>query len=193
MAGRKAGLITGSNAKIVLGGRTIAYATDIQYAVETTVIPVETMGRYEVVSHEPVAVSVSGSFTVVRYAKDLAVTATLPGASTTGNGTGQLASGSTPASDGNMGGAFNPAQILANSTVDIAIFQKLTANASNNADAGGTVQQVVKVTDCTLTSMGGSVNKRGILQEGYRFVGILLQDDSFNFTQAASGVGPDLG
>ena len=174
MAGVKPGLITGSNAKILFGGKTLAYATDIQYSVDTAVIPVEVMGHFEVIANEPIAITVNGSFTVVRYAKGAAVaattndpnSATLPGASASGNGVGQL--GGT-----NQAEAFNPAKILATSTVDVAVFQKSLAGAGITE----TSKPVIKIIDCRLTRMSGSVNKRGVLTEAYSFVGRLLQDD----------------
>lgn len=175
MAGVKPGLITGSNAKIQIGGKTIAYATDIQYSVDTAVIPVEVMGRYEVLTNEPIATSVAGSFTVVRYsslAKDLS------GAAATGNGVGNLGQG--------MANAFNPGQMLSTQTVDIVIFQKTKESAAAAAD----VQEIVRITDCRLTRLSGSINKRGILTEGYSFVGVLFDDDSF--AASGSGTGTDL-
>jgi len=171
MAGVKPGLITGSNAKIQFGDKTLAYATDIQYSVDTAVIPVEVMGHFEVIANEPIAITVAGSFTVVRYAKGAAVaatttdSATLPGANASGNGVGALG--------GNQAEAFNPAKILTTQTVDIAIFQKVLAGQTSTSDS----KPVVKIIDCRLTRMSGSVNKRGVLTEGYSFVGRLLQDD----------------
>jgi hypothetical protein len=183
MAGKKPGLITGSNAKIVLGGRTLAYATDIQYSVETSVIPVEVMGRMEVMCHEPIAINVSGSFSVVRYtsfAKN-----NLPDASANGNGVGELAAGGTDLGD--MSNAFNPGQILSTSTVDLQIYQR---QAASGADSGGTTQEVIKISDCRLTRLSGSINKRGILMEQYQFVGIMFDDESF--TAAKTTTGTDL-
>ena len=171
MADVKPGLITGSNAKIQFGGKTLAYATDIQYSVETAVIPVEVMGHFEVIANEPIAVTVNGSFTVVRYAKGAAVgtgnSATLPGAAASGNGIGQLGGD-------NQRDAFNPAKILLTKTVDIAVFQKKPNDAGTDVTASS---EVFKIIDCRLTRMSGSVNKRGVLTEAYAFVGRLLQDD----------------
>lgn len=182
MAGVKPGLITGSNAKILFGGKTLAYATDIQYSVETMVIPVEVMGHFEMIANEPIAITVNGSFTVVRYAAGAAIaaagqnSATLPGANATGNGIGALG--------GTQSEAFNPAQILTTSTVDISIFQK-----SLGASGAQSTTSVVKIIDCRLTRMSGSVNKRGVLTESYAFVGRLLQDDSH---QVGVSSDPDL-
>ena len=169
MAGVKPGLITGSNAKLKFDGKTLAYATDVQYSVDTAVIPVEVMGHFEVIANEPIAITVAGSFTVVRYAKGAAIAAgdssTLPGASANGNGIGQL--GGPKQKD-----AFNPKNILQSSTVDMDIFQKaIGPNGTESSNA------IVKIIDCRLTRMSGSVNKRGVLTEGYSFVGRLFQDD----------------
>ncbi len=183
MAGQKPSLITGSNAKIQIAGKTIAYATDIQYSVDTAIIPVEVMGRYEVITNEPIATSVAGSFTVVRYSK-VAKENNLSDTAAAGNGVGKLGQG--------MANAFNPGKMLLTETVDIVIFQKLLSNAGavTVAGAAADVHSVVKITDCRLTRMSGSVNKRGILTEGYSFVGVLFSDDSFE--AASSGTGTDL-
>ena len=95
MADVKPGLITGSNAKIQLGGKTLAYATDIQYSVDVAVIPVEVMGRFEVVTNEPIAITVNGSFSIVRYSKGSPV----PNAAADGNGVGKFAVGGTGLGD----------------------------------------------------------------------------------------------
>lgn len=170
MAGVKPGLITGSNAKVKFGGKTLAYATDMQYSVETTVIPVEVMGHFEMIANEPIAIAVNGSFTVVRYAAGAAIgtgdSATLPGAAATGNGVGQLGGA-------NQKEAFNPGLVLSSQTVDIEIYQKAIG-----ADSKESTSAVVKIIDCRLTRMSGSVNKRGVLMESYTFVGRLLQDDA---------------
>ena len=176
----KPGLITGSNCKITVDSKTVAYATDLQYMVETTTIPVEVMGRYEVVTNEPIATMVNGSFTVVRYAKGLASTAGLSDTSVNSNGTKNMA--------GNMGNAFNPGEMLTTETVDIIVYQKTKSSATAAAD----VQKIVKITDCRLVRKSGSVNKRGILTESYQFVGVLLTDDSHEVDVSRSGVGTDM-
>jgi hypothetical protein len=55
MAGKTPSFITGATAKIKIGALTMAYAQDVSYNTTVTTIPIETMGRYEVVSNEPVA------------------------------------------------------------------------------------------------------------------------------------------
>ena len=60
MAGKKPGLVTGSNAKLKIGGKTIAYATDVSYAVNVDVVPVEVIpgGKPVTVELFPVAPTV---------------------------------------------------------------------------------------------------------------------------------------
>lgn len=177
MAGKKPGLITGSNAKLKVGGKTLAYATDITYSVDVAVIPVEVMGKYEVITNEPIATSVSGSFTIVRYSK--AGNAGLPDttAESGGNGVGNFAAGSDTL--GGQTDAFNPGRILATSTIDIEIFQKLPPTAATAVSELNTTA-LVKITDCRLTRLTSGLNKRGIMTENYSFVGILYDDESFD-------------
>ena len=173
MAGKKTTLLTGSNAKIKVNGVTLAYASDISYQVQTQTIPVETMGRYEVVSNEPIATMVSGNFTVVRYTAGAQSGDLMKAAATGGNGVGQwkAAGGSNPSDH------FNPSKILTSETVDIQIYRK------GEAGTGGTfvdgTEKIITITDCRLTSKGGSLNKRGIYVESFGFVATGISDDSY--------------
>jgi hypothetical protein len=167
MAGQKPGLVTGSNAKLKIGGKTIAYATDVSYAVTVDVVPVEVMGRYEVVTNEPIAVNVAGSFSIVRYTDT--ANAALPLAAAKGNGIGELGKG---LADDGQKNAFNPQQMLSTSTVDVEIFQR-------NAPGQDPSKPLVKISDCRLTRLTSGISKRGVMVENYDFVGILYSDDSF--------------
>ena len=183
MSGKKPGLITGSNAKIQLGGKTLAYATDIQYSVDVAVIPVEVMGRFEVITNEPIAITVNGSFSIVRYSKSSPV----PDAAVSGNGVGKFAAGSPTLGD--QSSAFNPGKILSSSTVDIKIFQRKAVAGGANPTADDT-NLLVTISDCRLTRLSSGLNKRGIMTESYTFVGTMYQDESF--TAEATTTGTDL-
>jgi hypothetical protein len=180
MAGKKTSLITGSNAKIKINGVTMAYATDIQYDVTVSTIPVETMGRYEVLSNEPIATTVSGSFSVVRYT-NRAKPNGISGAAANGNGIGQWGTraggeGSAIAgSNSGMSTHVNPGDILTSTTVDIEVYQKFT---NDPGDATGQAR-FKRLQDCRVTRQSASVNKRGVLMESYQFIGELADDDSF--------------
>ena len=176
MAGIKPSFITGASAKIKVGGKTFAYAADVSYAVSVDTVPVETMGRYEAVTNEPVNYSVSGELSVVRYTKFASGSAgNNPFQTSTASGNGAQASGLT--------GFYDPASILASQTLDIEIYQKQTTNVTTGAGAGGSSAVsptlVGKVRDCRMNRLSGGITKRGILVERMSFVGILWDGDDF--------------
>lgn len=165
----KPSFVTGANAKIKLGGQTLAYAQDVSYNVTISTIPIETMGRYEVISNEPVAYFVDGTLSVIRYTK---VASGMSGAAASGNSIGKWSKG---------GEQVNPGKILASETFDLEVFQKY-------ADTGGTeTEGVIKLIDCRLTRMGGGINKRGVLVEQFAFNAIYKDDDGLT----TSGSGDD--
>ena len=168
MAGKKPSFITGANAKIKAGDLTLAYAQDVSYNVTMTTIPIETMGRYEVVSNEPVAYFVDGTLSVIRYTS---VAQGMNGAAATGNGVGNWKFNNPTGTDASQ--HMNPSELLASQTWDLDIYQKY--------DNGGTVasQKVIKLTDCRFTRKGGAINKRGVLVEQFAFNAILQDDDSY--------------
>lgn len=173
MAGKKPSFITGANAKIKAGNLTIAYAQDVSYNVTTTTVPIETMGRYEVVSNEPVAYFVEGSMSVIRYTK-VAFDKGMSGVAQNGNGAGNWNFGT----GGKASEHINPGELLASQTWDLEVFQKY--------DNGGAVdtELVEKIRDCRLTRKGGGINKRGVLVENFAFVGILADGDSFTASES---------
>lgn len=162
MAQKKPAFITGATAKIKSGGVTIAYAQDVSYNVTVSTIPIETMGRYEVVSNEPVAYFTDGSLSVIRYTK-FANEQGMAGAAATGNAVHNW----NHLTGGNSGEHFDPSKLLASQTWDLEIFQK--------TEAGEIL--VTKCHDCRLIRKGGAVNKRGILVETFAFQAILQSDD----------------
>lgn len=172
MAGQQPSFITGANAKIQAGGITFAYASDVSYNVSVDTIPVETMGRYEAVSNEPVNFSVSGELGIVRYT-NIAKLNNIPGAATNGNGLENAAfnSGGTAADH------FNPANMLFGKSWDLAVFQKI--QAAENATPTTVASAVVQIKDCRFTRLSSGLNKRGILVDRMAFMGILYNDDSY--------------
>ena len=174
MAGMKPSFVTGANAKIKAGGLTLAYAQDVSYNVTIDIVPVETMGRYEVVSNEPVDYRVEGSLRVVRYTK-VAQLNGMKGAAAGGNGVGKWNfTGTNPSTAAEH---VNPGELLGSQTWDLEVFQKTPATTT--APGGGSVL-VTKVMDCRFRSKGGGMDKRGILVESFAFVGVMMEDDSFS-------------
>jgi len=175
MAGQLPSFVTGANAKIKAGGLTFAYAQDVSYVVRVDTVPVETMGRYETVSNEPVNYTVSGDLAIVRYTA-VAKNNGLPKVKAGGNGLGNA----NWATGGNGADQFNPGALLASRIWDLAVFQKI--QASPTATPASQEPAVWTITDCRFTSKGAGLNKRGILVDRMSFVGILASDDSFTAT-----------
>jgi hypothetical protein len=172
MAGKKPSFITGATAKIKVAGLTMAYAQDVSYNATITTIPIETMGRYEVVSNEPVAFFVDGSLSVIRYTKGGAELANpVSGSAKAGNSVNQW---------GTQGAAFDPGKLLGSETFDLEIFSKLPGdnlNVGTNEAPIYDTELVIKLKDCRFTRKGGSINKRGVLVEQYAFNAILADND----------------
>jgi len=164
MAGKSPSFITGATAKIKIGNLTMAYAQDVSYNTTITTIPIETMGRYEVVSNEPVAYFVDGTLSIIRYTKEASQ---MNGTAQNGNSVEQMIN--TSGSGGTAGDSFDPARIIASESFDLEVFQKL-------ASAG--TESVGKLRDCRFTRKGGSINKRGVLVEQFAFNAILMDNDS---------------
>lgn len=164
MAGKTPSFITGATAKIKVGALTMAYAQDVSYNTAVTTIPIETMGRYEVVSNEPVAYFVDGTLSIIRYTKEASA---MNGAAANGNSVEQW--NNAAGSGGTAGDGFDPARLIASETFDLEVFQKTAT--------GGT-ESVGKLRDCRFTRKGGGINKRGVLVEQFAFNAILMDNDA---------------
>lgn len=166
MAQMKPGFITGANAKIKAFNKTIAYCTDVAYNVVVQTIPVESMGKYEVHANEPVAYSVDGTFSIIRYTKN----ATDAGAGgvikDAADGKGNAPENIEDGGSGNAQQHLDPAQLLSSQTFDLEIYEKRDNGETN----------VFTVQDCRLTRRGMTLNKRGVYVDNYAYVGILATD-----------------
>ena len=171
MAGLKPAFVTGATAKIRLGGMTMAFAQDVSYNVNVTTYPIETMGRFEPISIEPISYNVSGSLSVIRYTRRAAEQA-MTNAYVNGNGIGQW---NMPEGLGSVGSHhINPGKMFISETFDLEIFQKTEQAGTIDTDI-----QIAKVIDCRFTSMGSSISKRGVLVQQFAFQAVLVGDDSF--------------
>lgn len=182
MAGINAGFVTGARAKIKIGGATMAFAADVSYNITVQTIPIETMGKYEVHTNEPVSYSVDGSFSIVRYTKNSAtvanITAQDKSAGTGANNndtsnTGALDQGTAP------GNHLDPSKILASASFDLEILEK---------GKGTNEGSVFKINDCRITRRGSSLNKRGVLVDNYAFVAVLAGDSDEGDFPGISGM-----
>ncbi len=140
--------ITGANAKIKLNGKTLAFCTDVAYSIQILHQTPKILGMYEGSSVEPLGYSVSGSFSVIRYAKDAAAAVgnkpNYIAGNDAGNGAGNWggAWGSNVGdflatngigNDGRAHEALNPAKFFNGTTFDIEIYQKVTAQPQDNS------------------------------------------------------------
>lgn len=175
MAGKKPSFITGATAKIKVGGKTFAYCSDVAYNIVVDVIPIETMGRYEAVTNEPVNYSVSGSLSVVRYT-NIAKQNNIAGTAQGGNGLGNV----NYSTGGKASNELDPGNLLISQTWDLAVFQK-EQTAPADGGTGVTTESIefITIKDCRFRAKSASINKRGILVDRYDFVGVIADDDSF--------------
>lgn len=170
MASKKPTFVTGANAKIKVGGKTFAYASDVSYQVVVDTVPIETMGRYEAVTNEPVNYSVAGELSVVRYTSSASGQG-ISGAATTGNGLGNV----DFTTGGKASDHLNPGNMLASQTWDLSVFQKVDGSSST---------EVITIKDCRFNRKSAGINKRGILVDRLSFVGILADDESFDVSNS---------
>jgi len=180
MSGMKPGFITGANARIKLFGKTLAYCADVSYNVTVQTIPIESIGKYEVHSNEPVSYSVDGTFSVIRYTNS-ANTAKIKDAKD-GKGNAPKNIGDN---DSNAQSHLDPGQILVSQTFDLEIFQK--TGAGRDTTVPTTDQKVAKLRECRLTRRGMTLNKRGVIVDNYAFVAIYMDDSDLGDSNA---VGP---
>ena len=139
--------ITGANAKIRINGKVMAFCTDVSYSVDIIHQTPKVLGMYEGSSIEPLGYSVSGSFTVIRYAKDAAKaignhpngTATNDAGNGVGNWggvwggkTGDILARNGIGNDGRANEALDPSKFFNGTSFDIEIYQRVRQQEVNN-------------------------------------------------------------
>lgn len=182
--------ITGANALVKLNGKTIAFCTDFSYSVAIAHQTPKVLGMYEGSSVEPLGYTVSGSFSVIRYAKGAEAAQgsnSLPNgvaANDAGNGVGNWGSvwgggalGNIPSiigvpfsgSDGRANEALNPTTYANGTTFDIQVYQKTT-----NGNIG-----VVNIRSVRITQADFNLSKKTAAQQRFNFVALYADEDSF--------------
>jgi len=161
MAGLKPFFITGANAKIKLNGKTLAFCSDFNYSVQVLTKTPKVLGMYEGTSVEPLGYTVSGSFTVIRYAKDaqsnIGVAPHGVAPNDAGNGIGNWGTqwGGTAGdflarngvgNDGRAQEGLDPSKFSNGTTFDIQVYQKIPSAGNNSqsveAQLGRAIQQL---------------------------------------------------
>ena len=189
MSGVSPFFITGANALVKLNGKTMAFCTDLSYSVVILTQTPKVLGMYEGSSVEPLGYSVSGSFSLIRYAKgaEAAVPGGVPNGAVSndaGNGVGNWgnmwgggALGNIPSvvgvpfsgSDGRANEALNPSTFQNGSTFDIQVYQK-TANGNIG---------VVNIRSVRVTQADFNLTKKNAAQQRFNFVALYADEDSF--------------
>lgn len=154
MSGSLPSIITGATAKIRLNGKTLAFCQDFNCSIQVLTKVPKVLGKYEGDSVEPLGYSVSGSFTIIRYAKGIRKL-NGPGGypnglaeNDAGNGVGNWGGqwgGSVSdhlsrygiGNDGRANEALDPSKFGSGTTFDIQIYQKVHNDPFR---AGGTAE-----------------------------------------------------
>lgn len=160
MANVQPTFITGATAKIKLNGKTLAFCSDFQCSVQILTKTPKVLGKYEGDSVEPLGYMVSGSFTVIRYAKGIKKAlgdGHVPGGlaeNDAGNGVGNwgtqwggsagdFLSRNGIGNDGRAHEALDPSKFAAGTTFDIQIYQKVATGTGGGGTSSGNVLQTV--------------------------------------------------
>lgn len=185
MAGTRPTFITGANAKVRVNDKTLAFCTDLSYSVQILTQTPKILGMYEGSSVEPLGYSVSGSFSVIRYAKDVKsavggnAVRDLAG-NDAGNGIGNLGGtwGGTlgdflarngVGNDGRANEALDPSKFQNSVTFDIQVYQK-----TPTGDIG-----VANIRNVRITQADFQLTKRGAAVQRFNFVALYVDEDSF--------------
>lgn len=153
MAGIRPTFITGATAKIKLNGKTLAFCQDFTCTIQVAHQTPKVLGKYEGDSVEPLGYLVSGSFSIVRYAKGIKDGVGKGHApkglaeNDAGNGVGNWGTvwggklGDVLArngigNDGRAHEALDPSKFAAGTTFDIQIYQRVADSVAGGGVSG---------------------------------------------------------
>lgn len=195
MSGTKPFFITGANAKIKLNGKTMAFCTDLSYSIQVLTQTPKVLGMYEGSSVEPLGYTVSGSFTIIRYVKDVAssVGGTRPNGvaeNDAGNGVGNwggvwggklgdFLARNGIGNDGRANEALDPSKFQNGTTFDIQVFQKVDNRVNLTDGASIDSVGVANIRNARITQADFSLTKKGVAMQRFNFVALYADEDSF--------------
>lgn len=193
MSGLLPFFVTGGNAKIKVNGKTLAFCTDLTYSISVLTQTPKILGMYEGSSVEPLGYSVSGSFSIIRYAKDAVsnVGGTPPNGISSndagngignwgaawGGGLGNFLAANGVGNDGRPNEDLDPSKLQNGTTFDIQVYQK-----TNGGDLG-----VANIRSVRITQADFQISKKGAATQRFNFVALYADEDSF--TADFSGIG----
>lgn len=207
MSGIKPFFVNGTNVKIKLNGKTLAFCTDLSCSVQIITQTPKVLGKYEGSSVEPLGYTVSGSFTLVRYVKNAVSTigSGISGASNEGNGAGNWIDTLRIGSASDI--QTNPGDLEKGSTFDIEVYQ-VTDSATVTTDQGVNIEikkpsrinipttvptsktmlGVLRIRNARITQADFTVSKRNVAVQRFNFVALYADEDSFNADFSGSPV-----
>lgn len=187
MAGKLPTFITGAKAKIKINDKTMAFCTDLSYSVQIITQTPKILGMYEGSSVEPLGYSVSGSFTVVRYAKgikDINGQNSIGGLSENdaGNGIGNwgkawggdILTRNGVGNDGRPNENLDPSRLSNGTTFDIEVYQKVQTPDGKLDELG-----VAKIRSVRITQADFNITKKNPAIQKFNFVALYADEDSF--------------
>lgn len=218
MAGKVPFFLTGGNARIYINGKLIAFATDVNYRVSVKHASPRLLGKFEVEEHQPLTYDVSGSMTLIRYArgtKDFFGSGAPDSVSQDGNGIGSMGQSGgilgvkkalglpngAGRFDGNADENMNPGRMYQAKGFDIEIRQVLPRNSPRDRSANNILApdlvnthanetQIVLLRGCRISDMGFTLSRKGVATQQFSFLAQYADDDTM--IAATSGVGQEL-
>lgn len=183
MSGIRPFFINGANAKIKLNNKTLAFCTDLSYSVQVLHQTPKVLGMYEGSSVEPLGYSVSGSFTIIRYAKNAQTkvdgspngVAKNDAGNGVGNwgaqwdGVGGFLARNGIGNDGRPNESLDPSKFDNGTTFDIQVYQK-----TPNGEIG-----VANIRSIRITQADFSIAKKGVAQQRFLFTALYVDEDAF--------------
>lgn len=190
MSGLRPFFLTGANAKIKLNGKTLAFCTELSYSIQILHQTPKILGMYEGSSVEPLGYTVSGSFSIIRYVKDIKkdtkMAMTNVAANDAGNGIGNWGAawgaGFASGNDGRPDENLDPSRLEDGSTFDIEVYQKVGSSGREKKDLG-----VAKIRNCRIVQADLTLSKRGAAVQRFNFTALYVDEDSFRADFSGQG------
>ena len=169
--------LTGGNARILIDGQTVAFATNVSYRIIVKHSSPRVLGKYEVEELHPLSYEVFGSLSIIRYRSKLkgVIAPTTSDISNKGNSIGSY---DNPV--GNVNESLDPGKLLSSKMFNIEIRQKL---------AGNDEVSVFTLRDCRIDEITFNLDKRSAATQTVRFTARFYDDDVF--TASSSSVGQE--
>jgi hypothetical protein len=180
--------LTGANAKIKLNGVTLAFCANFGYSVRIESAAPRVLGQYEIDSIEPLSYNVAGSFTIIRYAKNLKekvekLGMVAPdGVSNKGGGLGNWQPSNSK--EGRANENADPSKLSTGGFFDIEVYQKIAGGLidSGNTNKKPEVENILiaKLRKARIIEFDLILAKRDVANQRFSFIATYLDEDTFN-------------